>query len=143
MPTKNKKISAVIRIQQGGGVANVAKLGQVLGSYSVNIVGVMKEFNELSAPHKGLLVSADITIFEDRSFEVAIKSPTTSSLLLREVGTDKGSGLPHTHSVGRVTTEQVRKIAEIKLSDLNALTVEQAMKVVVGAARSMGIQVVD
>jgi large subunit ribosomal protein L11 len=143
MPPKRKKIAAVVRIQQPGGNANVAKVGQVLGAYGVNIVGVMKEFNEASAVHKDLQVSADITIYEDKSFELAVKSPATSSLLLRAIGTEKGSSRPHTDFVGQLNGEQIRRIAEVKLPDLNATNMDQAMKIVGGTARSMGIKVVD
>ncbi|MFE3326086.1 50S ribosomal protein L11 [Streptomyces sp. NPDC059176] len=140
---KKSKVAGVVRISQEGGNANVAKVGQVLGSYGVNIVGVMKEFNEGSAAHRGLLVSADITIYEDRSFEVAVKTPATASLLLQAAGVQKGSARPHAETAGTVTKAQLREIASIKMPDLNAESVEQAEKIVGGTARSMGIKIVD
>lgn len=140
---KKSKVAGVVRISQEGGNANVAKVGQALGSYGVNIVGVMKEFNENSAAHRGLLVSADITIYEDRSFEVTVKTPATASLLLRAAGVEKGSARPHVDTAGTVTKAQLREIASIKMPDLNAESVEQAEKIVGGTARSMGIKIID
>lgn len=139
---KKSKVAGVVRISQEGGNANVAKVGQVLGSYGVNIVGVMKEFNENSSAHRGLLVSADITIYEDRSFTVTVKTPATSSLLLRAAGVEKGAARPHVETAGTVTQSQLREIASVKLPDLNAESVEQAEKIVGGTARSMGIKIV-
>ncbi|ESZ99672.1 50S ribosomal protein L11 [Frankia sp. CcI156] len=140
MPAK-KKLSAVVRIQQEGGNANVAKIGQALGTYGVNIVGVMKEFNEASAIHHGLQVSADVSIFEDRSFELSVKSPATTSLLLQAAGVRKGSPRPHAEHAGAVTVSQLREIAKVKLPDLNVDSMEAAEKIVAGTARSMGIKV--
>nr|AQM75224.1 LSU ribosomal protein L11P [Streptomyces sp.] len=142
-PKKKQKINATVRVQQPAGNANVAKIGQVLGAYGVNIAGVMKEFNAATAMHSGLEVSADVIIFEDRSFKLAVKTPTASGLLRQAAGIQKGSSRPHAEQVGTITREQLRKIATIKLPDLNTDSMGEAERIVAGSARSMGIKVVD
>ncbi|GGW61428.1 uL11 family ribosomal protein [Streptomyces xantholiticus] len=142
-PKKKLKINATVRVRQPAGNANVAKIGQVLGAHGVNIAGVMKEFNAATAVHSGLEVSADVIIFEDRSFELAVKTPTAAGLLRQAAGVQKGSSQPHTEQAGTITREQLRQIATTKLPDLNTDSVEEAERIVAGSARSMGIKVVD
>lgn len=139
---KKKKVQAVVRLQQDGGAANVAKIGQSLGAYGINIVQVVNAFNEATSQYRGLKVPADVVIYEDRSTEVVAKTPATTSLLLQAAGSAKGSPEPHKSSSGSVTQEQLREIAAVKMPDLNTYTVEDAAKVVEGSARSMGIKVV-
>lgn len=142
MPPKGKnKIVAVVRIQHEGGNANMAKLGQSMGVHGVNIVALSKEFNEATAAHRGMRVAADITVFDDKSFEMAVKTPATTSLLKRAAGVAKGSARPHTQKSGSITAKQLSEIATIKLRDLNATSQEAAEKIVAGTARSMGIQI--
>ncbi len=140
-PKKNPKITAVVRIQQPAGGANVAKVGQVLGAYGINIVQVLKDFNEATEQYKGLDVAADITIFEDRSTSVKPRTPTTSSLLKRALNIPKGSQTPGIKSIASVPASVVREVAEQKLPDLNTKSVDGAMLIVAGSARSMGLTV--
>lgn len=141
MPPKKKKVQAVVRLQQDGGAANVAKVGQSLGAYGINIVQVVNAFNEATSQYRGLKVPVDVVIYEDRSTEVFAKTPATTSLLLQAAGTAKGSAEPHKTSAGTITRDQLHEIATVKMPDLNTYTVEEAAKVVEGSARSMGIKV--
>jgi large subunit ribosomal protein L11 len=140
MPPK-KKVAAVVRIQQPGGNANIAKVGQVLGAHGVNIVQVMREFNEVTEKHAGLNVAADITIYEDRSTELHAHTPTTTSLIKRALKIDKGSERPGTQTAGTISEATLREVAQEKMPDLNTASVDEAMKIVAGTARSMGLTV--
>jgi large subunit ribosomal protein L11 len=140
MPPKSK-VTATVRIQQPGGSANVAKVGQVLGAYGVNIVQVMRAFNEATEKYQGLEVAADIVIHEDRSTIVHARTPTTASLIKQAVGLDKGSGEPGKTSAGQVSMQTLRGVAETKMPDLNADSLDEAVKIVAGTARSMGLTV--
>ena len=138
-----KKVRAVIKIQIEAGKANPAPpVGPALGQHGVNIMAFCKEYNEKTASQAGTIVPVEITVFEDRSFTFVLKTPPASELLKRAAGVDKGSAAQKRDKVGSVTRDQVRQIAETKMRDLNAHTVEQAMKMVEGTARSMGIEVV-
>ena len=144
MPPKGKsRIVAVVRIQHEGGSANMAKLGQSMGVHGVNIVALSKEFNEATAAQRGMRVAADVTVFDDKSFEMEIKTPGTASLLLRAAGIAKGSPRPQAQTAGTISAKQLSEIAAIKLRDLNATSLESAQKIVAGTARSMGIQIAD
>jgi large subunit ribosomal protein L11 len=118
-------------------------VGTALGPQGVNIMAFVKEFNSRTAKESGTILPVEITIFADKSFTFITKTPPAAVLLKKEAGIEKGSGVPNRNKVGKVTRAQVRKIAELKLVDLNCDTVESAMAMVAGAARSMGIEVVD
>ncbi|GBD24527.1 50S ribosomal protein L11 [bacterium HR29] len=137
-----KKVRAVLTLQIQAGKANPAPpIGPALGQHGVNIMEFVKEYNARTANMSGV-VPAQITIYEDRSFTFVLKSPPAAELLKQAAGIEKGSANPRTQKVGRVTVEQIRKIAETKLPDLNANSIEEAMKIIEGTARSMGIEVV-
>ncbi|MYB76434.1 MAG: 50S ribosomal protein L11 [Chloroflexi bacterium] len=139
-----KKVRAVIKLQVPGGKATPAPpVGPALGQHGVNIMAFVKEFNERSSSQAGYIVPVEMTIFEDRSFSFITKTPPAADLLRRAAKVEKGSGVPNVEKVGRVTQEQVREIAEMKMPDLNANDVEAAMKIVAGTARSMGLEVVS
>jgi large subunit ribosomal protein L11 len=140
MPPKSK-VSQVVRIQQPAGEANIAKMGQVLGAYGVNIVQVSRDFNEATAGHRGLDVAADIVIYEDRSAVVEPRTPTTASLIKRSLSIKKGSQEPGKKVAGKVSQSTLREVAQIKLVDLNVADMDAAMKIVAGTARSMGLEI--
>jgi large subunit ribosomal protein L11 len=139
-----KKVRAVIKLQIDAGKANPAPpVGPALGQHGVNIMAFCKDYNERTASQAGTVVPVEITIFEDRSFTFVLKTPPASDLLKRAAGIEKGSSAQRREKVGQVTRDQLREIAEIKLRDLNTTSVEAAMKMVEGTARSMGIEVVS
>jgi large subunit ribosomal protein L11 len=137
-----KKIVKKIKIiAQGGAAAMTPAMGQVLGPAGVNIGEFIKKFNEASKGMRGDMVPAVISVYEDRSYDFILKTPPVSSLILKALGKEKGSGKPNTDKIGALTKAQVREIAEKKMVDLNAHDLEQAMKTVAGSARSMGVEV--
>jgi len=137
-----KKVLAIIKLQIPAGKATPAPpVGPALGQHGVNIMAFCKEYNERTAKQAGLVVPVEITVFEDRSFTFVCKTPPASVLLKRAAGLEKGSGVPNREKVGRVTREQVREIAQTKMADLNAASLEAAMRMIEGTARSMGITV--
>ena len=124
------------------GTANPAPpIGTALGPHGINIVDFCKEYNEKTADQKGQIIPAEITIYEDRTFSFVLKTPPVSDLIKKAANLKKGSSDPRREIVGSINDNQVKEIAEIKLPDLNAYTVEQAMEIVKGTARSMGIEV--
>jgi large subunit ribosomal protein L11 len=138
-----KKIRAVVKVQAPAGKATPAPpIGPALGQHGINIMAFVKEFNERTAAQAGLVVPAEITVFEDRSFTFITKTPPAADLLKKEAGVVKGSGTPNRDKVGTVTRAKVRAIAEMKMQDLNANDLEAAEKQVAGTARSMGLDVV-
>ena len=138
-----KKVRAIIKLQIDGGKANPAPpVGPALGQHGVNIMGFCKEYNEKTANQAGTIVPVEITVYEDRSFTFVLKTPPASDMLKRAAGVPKGSSAQLREKVGQVTRDQVRQIAEVKLRDLNAHDIEQAMKQIEGTARSMGLEVV-
>jgi large subunit ribosomal protein L11 len=138
-----KKIRIVLTLQLPAGKATPAPpVGTALGPHGINIVEFTKAYNEKTADKAGSVIPAQITIFEDRSFTFVLKTPPAPDLLRKAAGVDKGSSTPRREMAGRVTREQVRQIAEIKLPDLNVNDIEAGMKVIEGTARSMGIEVV-
>jgi large subunit ribosomal protein L11 len=138
-----KKIRIVLTLQLPAGKATPAPpVGTALGPHGINIVEFTKAYNEKTADKAGQVIPAQITIFEDRSFTFVLKTPPAPDLLRKAAGVDKGSQTPRRETVGRVTREQVRQIAEIKLPDLNVNDIEAGMKVIEGTARSMGVEVV-
>jgi len=137
-----KKVRAVVRIQISAGKATPAPpVGPALGSHGINIMQFVKEYNEKTADMAGMVIPAEITIFEDRSFTFITKTPPAPDLLKRAAGVEAGSGTPNRNKVGTVTAAQVRDIARTKMKDLNAYDEEAAIKMIEGTARSMGIEV--
>ena len=139
-----KKISKVVKLQVAAGKATPAPpVGPALGQAGVNIMAFVKDFNDRTAKQVGLIIPVEITVFEDRSFTFICKTPPAAVLLKKAAGLEKASGEPNKNKVGKVTKDQVKEIAETKMPDLNANTVEAAMRLIEGTARSMGIEVVD
>ena len=137
-----KEISGLIKLQIRGGAANPAPpVGPALGAKGVNIMEFCKQFNARTQDKPGKIVPVVITVFSDKSFEFIIKTPPAASQLLEAMKKKKGSGEPNRSKIGSVTWEQIKKIAEDKMSDLNAFSIDSAMKMVAGTARSMGINV--
>lgn len=142
MPPKKRKLSAIIKLQIKAGAATPAPpVGPALGQHGVNIMEFCKAYNAATESQRGDIVPVEISVFEDRSFTFALKTPPAARLLLKAAGVEKGSGEPHTKKVATVTMEQVRQIAQTKLADLNATDLDQAAKIIAGTARSMGITV--
>ena len=138
-----KKIRTVLTLQLPAGSATPAPpVGTALGPHGINIVEFTKAYNEKTQDKRGQIIPAQITIYEDRSFTFILKTPPAADLLRKAAGVEKGSGLAKRETVGRVSKDQVREIAQIKMADLNANDLEAAAKVVEGTARSMGIEVV-
>ena len=136
-----KKVKAVIKLQIAAGKATPAPpVGTALGPHGLNIMEFCKAYNERTTNQTGI-IPAEITVFEDRSFTFITKTPPAGDLLKRAAGVEKGSGTPNRERVGSVTRQQVRDIAELKLNDLNAHDIEQAMRIIEGTARSMGLNV--
>jgi large subunit ribosomal protein L11 len=137
-----KKVVGTIKLQIPAGAANPSPpVGPALGQHGVNIMEFCKAFNAKTQDKQGLIIPVIITVYADRSFTFITKTPPASILLVKAAGLDKGSGEPNRNKVGKVTKEQVRQIAELKMPDLNADTLESAMSMVEGTARSMGITV--
>lgn len=139
-----KKVSSIVKIQIPAGKATPAPpIGSVLGPKGINIAGFVKEFNDRTASQAGFIIPCVITIYEDRTFSFVLKTPPAAVLIRKEAGVEKGSGKPNKEKVAKLTKSQVRKIAEMKMPDLNASTIESAMSMVAGTARSMGVEVVE
>ena len=139
-----KKVTGYIKLQIPAGKATPAPpVGPALGQAGVNIMAFVKDFNDRTAKQAGLIIPVEITVFEDRSFTFICKTPPAAVLLKKAAGLEKASGEPNKKKVGKVTKALVKEIAETKMPDLNANTVEAAMRLVEGTARSMGIEVVD
>jgi large subunit ribosomal protein L11 len=139
-----KKVKTTIKLYCPGGQANPAPpVGPALGQHGVNIMEFCKSFNEKTKGKEGLTLPVVITVFEDRSFKFIVKSPPCSVLLKRACGIAKASGVPNKEKVGKVTKSQVREIAQMKEKDLNTKDIENAVRIVEGTARSMGIDVVE
>ncbi|GAA4530553.1 MULTISPECIES: 50S ribosomal protein L11 [Nonomuraea] len=143
MPPK-KKIAALVKVQLPAGQATPAPpVGTALGPHGVNIMDFVKQYNAATEAQRGNIIPVEITIFEDRSFTFVTKTPPAPELIKKALGLDKGSATPHKDKVGKLSREQLRSIAETKMPDLNANSVEQAEKIIAGTARSMGITVAD
>ena len=139
-----KKVNSIVKIQIPAGKATPAPpIGSVLGPKGINIAGFVKEFNDKTASQAGMIIPCVITIYEDRTFSFVLKTPPAAVLITKEAGIEKGSGKPNKEKVAKLTKSQVRKIAEIKMPDLNASDIESAMAMVAGTARSMGVEVVE
>ena len=139
-----KKVLTTIRLQAPGGQASPAPpVGPALGQHGLNIMEFVKAFNAQTAGDNGTTIPVVITVYEDRSFDFVVKTPPAAVLIKQAINLAKGSGTPHTVKVGQISTAQLRLIAEKKLPDLNAHTVDQAIPIIAGTARSMGVEVVD
>jgi large subunit ribosomal protein L11 len=141
MPPK-KKILANVKLQIRAGQATPAPpVGTALGQHGVNIMEFCRQYNEQTQQFAGQVIPAELTIYEDRSFSFVLKQPPASELIKQAAEVEKGSGEPNRTKVARLTSDQVRQIAERKMADLNANDVDQAMKIIAGTARSMGVEV--
>jgi large subunit ribosomal protein L11 len=139
-----KKVKAIVKLQITAGKANPAPpVGPALGQHGVNIMAFCKEYNARTANMAGTVVPVEITIFTDQSFTFVTKTPPAADMLRQAAGVPKGSGKPNRERAGTVTRKQLREIAETKLKDLNAYDVDQAMRMIEGSARSMGIAITD
>ena len=142
MPPRRKKLSAVVKVQLPAGSATPAPpVGTALGPHGVNIMDFVKQYNAATEAQRGNVIPVEITIYEDRSFSFITKTPPAPELIKKAAGVQKGSGEPHKTKVGSVTKAQVRDIAQVKMADLNANSIEAAEKIIAGTARSMGITV--
>jgi large subunit ribosomal protein L11 len=139
-----KKVIGFVKLQIPAGRANPAPpVGTALGPQGINIMAFCKEFNSRTQSQDGLILPVEITIYADKSFTFILKTPPAAILIKKELGLEKGSGQPNRVKVGTISRAQVRKIAEVKMPDLNCDTIESAMAMVAGAARSMGVEVTD
>ncbi len=139
-----KKVVALVKLQCPAGAANPAPpVGTALGPQGVNIMEFCKQFNARTQSQAGMVIPVVVTIYADRSFSFITKTPPAANLLMKEAGIEKGSAQPNRNKVGAVTRAQLKKIAEIKMADLNASDVDSAMRMIAGTARSMGLEVAD
>ncbi|MEZ4868907.1 MAG: 50S ribosomal protein L11 [Caldilineaceae bacterium] len=139
-----KKVKAIVKLQLQAGKANPAPpVGTALGPQGVNIMGFCKEYNARTQAMIGQIIPVEITIFSDNSFTFITKTPPAVDLIKRTIGLTSGSAEPNKTKVGKITRQQVREIAEVKLKDLGSINLESAMRMVEGTARSMGVTVVD
>jgi large subunit ribosomal protein L11 len=142
MPPRKKKVAAVVKVQLQAGAATPAPpVGTALGPHGVNIMDFCRQYNAATESQRGNIVPAEITIYEDRTFTFITKTPPAPELIKKAAGLEKGSAEPHKTKVGTVTAAQVREIAQVKMPDLNATTMEAAEKIIAGTARSMGVTV--
>ncbi len=138
----SKKIKTKIKLQIRGGQATPAPpVGPALGQHGVNIVEFTNQFNEKTKDKMGELIPVVITIYEDRTFDFVLKTPPAAELIKKALKIEKGSGILHKEKKGKLTKEQIREIAEAKMPDLNANTIEEAEKIIAGTARSMGVEI--
>ena len=139
-----QKVTGYIKLQIPAGKATPAPpVGPALGQHGVNIMAFTKEFNERTKNEAGMIIPVIITVYADRSFTFVTKTPPAAVLIKKACGIEKASGVPNKTKVAKITREQVKKIPETKMPDLNAANIESAMSMVAGTARSMGIEVVD
>ncbi len=139
-----KQITGQIKLQVPAGKANPSPpVGPALGQHGVNIMEFCKTFNDRTKEQMGMIIPVVITVYNDRSFTFITKTPPAARLVMKELGLDKGSGVPNRNKVGKITKDQVRKIAEIKLPDLNTDSLESAIRTIEGTCRSMGVTVVE
>jgi len=142
MPPRKKKVAAIVKVQLNAGAATPAPpVGTALGPHGVNIMDFVKQYNAATESQRGNVIPVEITIYEDRSFTFITKTPPAPELIKKAAGVQKGSAEPHKTRVGSMTQAQVREIAQVKMPDLNATSIEAAEKIIAGTARSMGIKV--
>ena len=139
-----KKINAIVKLQLPAGKATPGPpVGSSLGPHGINIAGFTKEFNEKTASQAGLIIPVVITIYQDRSFDFVLKTPPAAVLIKKAINIESGSAKPNKQNVGTIKRDKIREIATLKMPDLNASSIEQAMKMIEGSARSMGVVVED
>ena len=139
-----KKVKAIVKLQLPAAKATPGPpVGSTLGPHGINIAAFTKEFNDKTADKAGLVIPVVVTIMEDRSFTFVLKTPPAAVLIKKACGIDKASATPNKQKVAKITKAQIKEIAELKMSDLNAASIESAMSMIAGAARSMGVEVVD
>ena len=139
-----KKVTAVVKLQLPAGKATPAPpVGSALGPHGINIPGFTKAFNEKTAKNAGLIIPVVITIYADRSFSFILKTPPAPVLIKKACGIESGSGVPNKNKVAKITRAQLKEIAELKMPDLNAGSIETAISMIAGTARSMGVVVED
>ena len=139
-----KKVMTIVKLQVAAGKASPAPpIGPALGQHGVNIMGFCKEFNARTAHQAGLIIPVVLTVFQDRSFSFITKTPPAAVLIKKACGLESGSGEPHITKVATITKDQIKEIAELKMPDLNAASMESAMSMIAGTARSMGVVVED
>ncbi|GAA0382251.1 50S ribosomal protein L11 [Bacillus horti] len=136
-----KAIKRTLRLDLEAGKANPAKVGKDLAPTGINLLGFCNQYNEMSKGQMGLVIPAEITVYEDRSFDIKLKTPPAAFLLKKYAGVEKGAAKPGSQIVGSITQDQLRQIAEIKLPDLNTIELESAMKIIAGTAKNMGIRI--
>lgn len=139
-----KKVSAIVKLQVPAGKANPAPpVGPALGQHGVNIMEFCKSFNERTASQAGMIIPVVITVYEDRTFTFITKTPPAAVLIKKAMNIERGSGVPNREKVGTIKRDKIREIAELKMPDLNAASIEAAMRMIEGTARSMGVVVED
>ncbi len=139
-----KKISGVIKLNIPAGKGTPAPpVGPALGQAGINMMEFLKKFNEMTAPQMGMVMPVEITVFEDRSYSFVVKQPLTTDLIKKAIGLEKGASNPGKEIVKQITKDQLRAVAQQKMPDLNTNDVEQAMKIIAGSCRQMGVKVVD
>jgi large subunit ribosomal protein L11 len=139
-----KKVKAIVKLQLPAAKATPGPpVGSTLGPHGINIAAFTKEFNDKTADKAGLVIPVVVTIMEDRSFTFVLKTPPAAVLIKKACGIDKASATPNKQKVAKITKAQIKEIAELKMPDLNAASIESAMSMIAGAARSMGVEVVD
>ena len=139
-----KKVAAVVKLQLAAGKATPGPpVGSTLGPHGINLGAFTKEFNEKTASQAGLVIPVVVTIYADRSYSFVLKTPPAAILIMKAIGLEKGSAVPNKQKVGTITKAQINQIAETKMPDLNCTSIESAMSMIAGTARSMGVTVVD
>ncbi|MCL2311966.1 MAG: 50S ribosomal protein L11 [Firmicutes bacterium] len=139
-----KKINAIVKLQIPAGKATPAPpVGSVLGPHGINIMNFVKEFNDRTKEQGDMIVPVVVSIYKDKSFTFIVKTPPAAVLIKKECGIEKGSGEPNKEKISKITREKLKKIAEIKRVDLNAASIDTAISMIAGTARSMGIEVID
>lgn len=139
-----KKVKAIVKLQAPGGQATPAKgIGPALGPHGASAGEFCKMFNDKTKDQPGMILPVIITIYQDRSFTFIVKTPPAAILIKKELNLSKGSGVPHKEKVGKITKDQLKKIAELKMTDLNANTLDAAVSIIAGTARSMGVEVIQ
>src|SRR5947199_4715103 len=141
-PRRRKKVQAIVKLQIRAGQATPAPpVGTALGQHGVNIMDFCRQYNEQTQQFAGQVIPVELTIYEDRTFSFITKQPPAAELIKQAAGIEKGSGEPNRNKVAQLSQDQVRRIAESKMADLNAVDVEMAMRIIAGTARSMGVEV--
>jgi large subunit ribosomal protein L11 len=142
MAPRKKRIAAIVKVQLNAGAATPAPpVGTALGPHGVNIMDFVRQYNAATDSQRGNIIPVEITIYEDRSFTFVTKTPPAAELIKKAAGIQKGSPTPHKAKVGKMSMAQVREIAQVKMPDLNATSIEAAEKIIAGTARSMGVSV--